>query len=334
MSSKVVIYEDIICENHLPETSGRAVPLPEIPGRVKAISEALREASFSGDLKFVSPEPATTDELLSIHKPEHIAHVANQVRYALEHDCMAFVNHDSDVVVTSGSDLAARYAAGAVRDAVIAVLGPGYDKRAFCNVRPPGHHAHCHKGEGFCLYNNVWFGAQAARKFMIDCLDKKEPRIAIVDWDVHHGDGTQDFVMKNQNLFTYFVSIHQKYTTQFPKTGKECKKVRGNSIIECHNIKPGGGDAEVKEYFNNTLIQSLLEWKPDLILISCGFDAHHLDPIGQLTYSSKLYGWMTQQLIRVADTCCGGHIVSVLEGGYSLKALRESVVEHVQAMLV
>jgi len=334
MASRIVIYEDIRCENHIPSREGRRDPLPETPGRVRAISEALRASVFAEQLKFVSPEPATTEELLSIHRPEHIAHVANQVHYALANDCVAFVNNDSDVVVTSGSDLAARYAAGAVRDAVHAVLGSGTEKRAFCNVRPPGHHAHCHKAEGFCLYNNVWFGAQVARKYLIDHLGKKEPRIAIIDWDVHHGDGTQDFVRRNTDLFTYFVSIHQLHTTQFPQTGKECKKDRGNSVIVCHNIRPGEGDDKVKEYFDNTLVSSLLEWKPDLILISCGFDAHYMDPVGKLTYSSKLYGWMTEQLIKVADVCCGGHIVSVLEGGYSLQALRESSVEHVQAMLV
>ena len=168
---------------------------------------------------------------------------------------------------------------------------------------------------------------------MIDILGIKEPRIAIVDWDVHMGDGSMNFVLQNTELFTYFVSIHQKFNSQWPGTGKECHKYRKNSVIICHNIPVGGGDDHVKDYFDSQLTNDLTNWKPDLILISCGFDGHELDPIGRLQYSSQLYGWMTNKLVQVANQCCHGRIVSVLEGGYSMKALAESSVEHVKALL-
>lgn len=332
MESKVAIFEDERCENHLPKIVGKPTHLPERPDRTIEISKALREAPFVEKLKFVNPTPATDAELLSIHKPEHIAHIGNQVAKAKGHDGVELVNHCSDVIVSEGSDIAARCAAGAVRDAVLLVLSPDYIKRAFCNVRPPGHHSQCHKAAGFCLYNNVWLGAQTARKYLKD-TNGKEPRIAIVDWDLHHGDGTEDFVRRYPELYTYFVSIHQDHKTNYPGTGKESKKYRNNSILVNHNIKCGSGDKEVKEYFNDTLIPDLKEWKPDLIMISCGFDAHTLDDIGHLKYSSELYGWMTKQLVEVADEFCGGKIVSVLEGGYNLRALREASVLHVQAML-
>lgn len=330
MISKVAIFEDPRCQNHIPIT------LPERPERTVEIGNALKESSFSESLLFFAASEATTEELQSIHRQEHIAHVANQVEKARKNKGVEFVNCNSDVIVSEGSDTAARCAAGAVRDAVLKVLSPTENiKRAFCNVRPPGHHSHCHKSAGFCLYNNIWFGAEIARKHLKDALliVDREPRIAIIDWDLHHGDGTQDFVLRNTELYTYFVSIHQNYKTNYPGTGKESKKNQKNSVIINHNIRSGGGDIEVKEYFNDILIKDLTEWRPDLIMISCGFDAHTLDSIGSLEYSSDLYGWMTKELVKVSEETCGGKIVSVLEGGYNLKALREASVFHVQSML-
>lgn len=330
-NNRVAIFEDTHCEDHIPGVEGRPNPLPETADRVRVISEALRKTEFSSQLRFISPEPATDEELELIHKVTHLARIRTTVEKAAANDSFMYVDKDPDVAVSKGSDIAARYAAGSVRDAVRTVLSPGVEKRAFCNVRPPGHHACNNKAAGFCLYNNVWFGAQIARQFMIDILGIKEPRIAIVDWDVHHGDGSQAFVLANPELFTYFVSIHQKFNSQWPMTGKECRKVRQNATVICHNIPVGGGDDHVKDYFDAELINDLTRWKPDLILIS--FDGHELDPIGQLKYSSQLYGWMTKKLVEVANQCCQGRIVSVLEGGYSLQALRESSVEHVKALL-
>jgi acetoin utilization deacetylase AcuC-like enzyme len=334
-NNRVAIFEDRHCEDHIPSLEGRPNPLPETVERVQVISEALRKADFSSQLRFISPEPATDEELELIHKVTHLARIRTTVEKAAVHDSFMYVDKDPDVAVTKGSNIAARYAAGSVRDAVRTVLSPGVEKRAFCNVRPPGHHACSNKAAGFCLYNNVWFGAQVARQFMIDTLGVKEPRVAIVDWDVHHGDGGQAFVLQQENLklHTYFVSIHQKFNTQWPGTGKECRKVRQNATVICHNIPVGGGDDHVRDYFDAELINDLTQWKPDLILISCGFDGHELDPVGQLKYSSHLYGWMTRKLVGVANQCCHGRIVSVLEGGYSMQALRESSVEHVKALL-
>lgn len=327
----VVIYQTPHCEDHLPTTEGQKAPLPEVPERVQTISNVLMaSASVAKHIVFQAPSQATDEELEEIHKPLHLKTIHNAVERARELDTSMIVNHNSDVVVTAGSELAAKYAAGAVRDAVRFVIS-GRNHRAFCNVRPPGHHAECAKAAGFCLYNNVWFGAQSARYYLI-ASGKPNPRIAIIDWDVHHGDGTQSYVIRNPELFTYFVSIHQQFNTQWPMTGKECEKIRHNSVVVCHNVPVDQGDDHIHEYFTNSLVPKLIAWKPDLIMISCGFDAHVLDPIGQLKYSSQLYGWMTEQLCQVAEQCCEGRVVSVLEGGYSLEALKEASVEHVKAL--
>jgi acetoin utilization deacetylase AcuC-like enzyme len=331
IAAKVAIFDDSRCSRHLEVTQNASKdPLPERPARTQVISEALRTASFVDKLMFLIPEPATDVDLLGIHRKTHLQNIAAYENKSKEMTAPIMIDYDPDVILTEGSDMAARLAAGSVRDAVQLVLGPGSIKRVFCNVRPPGHHAHNHFAAGFCIYNNIWFGVMEARKYM---TENQKLRIAIIDWDAHHGDGTQDFVYRNLDLPTYFVSIHQKYSTQYPMTGKECKKQIKDIVVVCHNISPGGGDNEVKQYFDNTLIPDLLMWKPDLIMISCGFDAHELDDISQLMYTSELYGWMTKRLVGVANECCGGKIVSVLEGGYNLQALRESSVEHVLAMV-
>lgn len=340
----VIIYEDVRCDDHIPTSTPAHWKLPECPERTQVISAALREQSFASMLKFVTPTPATPDELCTIVIPAHYHTVKNAVANAKEMDRPTLYQYNGDVVITEGSHLAAQLAAGAVRDAVHTVLATYSEdkskiKRAFCNMRPPGHHATCGKAAGFCLYNNVWFGAQEARKVMkqnypnTSFPEGVEPRIAIIDWDVHHGDGTEDYVRRNMALPTFFASIHQDYKTNYPGTGKEKHTEMRNATIICHNIPVGGDDEEVRQYFERELIPKLTAWRPDLIFISCGFDAHVLDPVGKLAYSSQLYGWMTKQLVRVADECCGGRIISVLEGGYNMQALRESAVEHVQALL-
>ena len=273
------------------------LPYPEIPDRTRVIDEYLRK--MLPDIIFVHiDEPINIDHLKHVHRKQHIPH------------------GDVDTPFQdNGSKKAALYAAGTV---CAAVLDERYD-RIFCNIRPPGHHANCKSASGFCLYNNIWLGRM--------CIPKK--RVAIVDWDVHHGDGTQSFIFGNTHLPTYFVSIHQDYKTIFPfkKSGRNRYKQIGNSIVRCHNISPSEGDERVKEFFNTILIPELIAWKPEMILISCGFDAHKNDSISQLEYSSELYGWMTSQLTNIPNS----RIVSVLEGGYNLKSIQESVFHHVNA---
>jgi len=325
--NKVAIFEHAECGKHL---EGLNV-LPERPARTETISEALHNAPFIEFLEFKSPKPVTKEDLLSIHSTDHVDTINEHIQTATDIGRSYMVNRDSDVIVTEGSDTAAAHAAGAMRDAVKLVYSDSPINKVFCNVRPPGHHAHRHKAEGFCLYNNVWFGAMEARK-LLEKQGIAAPRVAIIDWDLHHGDGTQHFVLNNTELSTFFVSIHQTYNSQFPMTGKEWKKERDNTISINHNIKPGGGAVEIQEYFD-TLIPELREWKPDIIFISCGFDAHELDTIGLLKYSSKLYGFMTRKLVSVADDLCNGRLISVLEGGYNLQALSESSLEHVAALI-
>lgn len=335
--NSVIIFEDERCNDHIPSSTSIEWKLPECPERTQVISAVLKEQSFTSLLKFVTPNPVTSEELLTIVDPKHYYIVQNTIDNIKE--IPAIYQNDPDVVLTKGSQLAACLAAGAVKDAVHMIIKPNGYKKAFCNMRPPGHHATCKKASGFCLYNNVWFGVQEARKIMklnypnSSFPENVEPRIAIIDWDLHHGDGTEDYVRRNAKLPTFFVSIHQDYKNNYPGTGREKHIQIQNSTIICHNIPIGGGDSEIHSYFKQDLIPELQKWKPDFIFISCGFDAHHLDPVGKLSYSSQLYGWMTKQIVKVADEHCGGRIISVLEGGYNLQALRESAVEHVKALL-
>lgn len=321
----VVVFEDEECAKHIPKSD-----LPEIPARTIEISAALRK-HIKENIEYRRPNPVEFSDFETFHKKEYVDYVRGQLELCND-DKPKLLLGNSDLFISKGSNLAMRLAAGAIRDAVKLVFESETIRRVFCNVRPPGHHAKCQGGAGFCIFNNVWFGAEIARELLIS-KGNHSPRIAIIDWDVHHGDGTQDYVLKNTEKFTFFCSIHQTYNTNYPGTGKECVKYRKNSIIVNHNIKPESNDDFVKSYFDSWLIPELKSWKPDLILISCGFDGHTLDPIGQLCYSSELYGWMTSRLVQVAKHSCEGRIVSILEGGYNLQALRESAVCHVNALI-
>ena len=231
---RVAIYESELCEKHLENLKS---DFPEKPDRVKVISSALHEFQDSQHLQaleFLTPEPVTTEDLRSIHSSKHIQNINSCVTQATEEQCVVKYFHDSDVLLDSTSNEAALSAAGAMRDAVKLVYS-GQITKAFCNVRPPGHHAHSYKAEGFCLYNNVWFGVTQARKIALS-LALPAPRIAIIDWDVHHGDGTENFVLRNTDLPTYFLSLHQKWTTIWPRTGKECYKQREQTILSLIHI--------------------------------------------------------------------------------------------------
>lgn len=333
----VAIFEDKRCDQHIPIEVPEEWRIVECPERTQVISQALHTQDFTPMLKFLTPTAASENEIVSIVHQKHYNTVRNAILKSKESGIPTLVNHNPDVIISEGSCLAAQLAVGAIRDAVNLVITSDNIKKAFCNIRPPGHHATAKQSSGFCLYNNVWFGVQEARKSLKEFYPiflQREPRIAIIDWDVHHGDGTEDYVRRNSELHTFFCSIHQDYKTNYPGTGKEKNNKIDNSIIICHNIPIDGGDFEVKAYFNESLIPQLIDWKPDIILISCGFDGHNKDPLGKLNYSSQLYGWMTEQLVKVANKTCAGRIVSVLEGGYNLEALKESAIEHVRALII
>jgi acetoin utilization deacetylase AcuC-like enzyme len=225
---------------------------------------------------------------------------------------------DPDTAMSPGSLNAALLAAGAVIDAVKAVAA-GEAERAFCAVRPPGHHAEPDTPMGFCVFSNVAVAAREAQALGF-------PRVAVVDFDVHHGNGTQAAFETDETLF--FASIHQ--SPLYPGTGDASETGVGNIV---NTPAPPDAPRELwRRLFDQGLMPALDAFAPDLILVSAGFDAHRRDPLAQQTLEAEDFGWATRAIAAVARRRCGGRIVSSLEGGYDLEALGQSAVAHVQAL--
>ena len=227
---------------------------------------------------------------------------------------------DGDTIISPGSKEATVDAVGSIIAAIDGVQNKEFHN-AFCAVRPPGHHAEKNKAMGFCIYNNVAVGANYL-------LEKyKLNKIAIIDFDVHHGNGTQDIFFNNENVL--YISTHQY--PFYPGSGTEKEKGKFNNIL---NIPLAAG-TNSEEYLNayEFVLKKLKNFRPDFILISAGFDAHKDDPLAQLQLKSKDYYTITKRTLSIAKECCDGKIVSILEGGYDLNALKESTEEHVGALL-
>ena len=227
---------------------------------------------------------------------------------------------DGDTIISPGSKEATVDAVGSIITAIDGVQNKEFHN-AFCAVRPPGHHAEKNKAMGFCIYNNVAVGANYL-------LEKyKLNKIAIIDFDVHHGNGTQDIFFNNENVL--YISTHQY--PFYPGSGTEKEKGKFNNIL---NIPLAAG-TNSEEYLNayEFVLKKLKNFRPDFILISAGFDAHKDDPLAQLQLKSKDYYTITKRTLSIAKECCDGKIVSILEGGYDLKALEESTEAHVGALL-
>jgi acetoin utilization deacetylase AcuC-like enzyme len=306
-----------------PERVERAEVMEVVAGRWKAAGGAVLE-----------PRPATDDDLARVHTREHISRIAATRGRASKIDEDTFTSPESDEV--------ARLAAGAVLTAVDAVLGPGaakaahdsgtakavpydpkavpYDPkagrhtRALAMVRPPGHHAEADKAMGFCLYNNIAVGAAYARS-------RGCARVAIVDYDVHHGNGTQWIFYTDPTVL--FASSHQY--PYYPGTGASTETGSGPGVGFTINLPLtiGTMDAEVERQFASLVVPRVRDFKPDLLMISAGFDAHEQDPLGQLRMTTAGFGRLTKTLLDLADEVCGGKVVLVTEGGYDAHALAE-----------
>ena len=227
---------------------------------------------------------------------------------------------DGDTIVSPGSREAASDAVGSIITAIDGVQNNEF-KNAFCAVRPPGHHAEKNKAMGFCIYNNVAVGANyLTNKYKLN-------KVAIIDFDVHHGNGTQDIFHDNEKVL--YISTHQ--FPFYPGSGTEQEKGKYNNIF---NIPlPAGTTSE--EYLNayEFVIKKIKEFKPEFILLSAGFDAHKDDPLAQLRLESKDFYEITKRTLELSKLYCGGKVVSILEGGYDINALKESTVMHVNALL-
>ncbi|MDD2722874.1 MAG: histone deacetylase family protein [Methylovulum sp.] len=286
---------------------------PERAARLKAIDQALAQAEFAGLIR-VAPPMGTEQQVQLIHPAAHIQHL----RAALPTNGTRHLS--ADTVLSPDSLTAAFRAVGAVCDAVDRVMGNTADN-AFCAVRPPGHHAEPMQAMGFCLFNNIAIAAEHARQHY------HLQRIAIVDFDVHHGNGTQAaFYHQPQVLYA---SSHEM--PHYPGTGDPSETGAGNMI----NVPLTAGDTgvEFRAKYQSQILPALEHFKPQLLLVSAGFDAHSDDPLSGIRLIEDDYRWVTLALKNIAERHCQGRLVSVLEGGYNLKALGECVTAHVGVLM-
>ena len=286
---------------------------PERPQRLTAICAHLREAGLWPQLIPLDPPAAPRAVLELVHPPAYVNAIAEACRRGP-------TGLDSDTVASPGSWEAACRAVGAVTHAIDAVM-TGTVRAAFCAVRPPGHHALADRAMGFCLFNNVAIGARYVQQ------RHQVGRVLIVDWDVHHGNGTQA-VFEQDPSVCYF-STHQ--APFYPGTGSRAQ--RGAGTVVNVPLPSGSGDAEVLRAMREELLPAAARFRPELILISAGFDAHQDDPLAGLRMTETGYREATRIVRALADAHCAGRLVSVLEGGYDLDALSRSVAAHLQELL-
>ncbi len=283
---------------------------PERKERLIAIMQLIEDTGI--DLRKIKPEPASIEEIRYVHDPDYITKVREYSKREIP--------LDPDTVLCKDSYRAALLAAGGMIRAVdLAAEG----ENAFALVRPPGHHALTCSGMGFCLFNNIAIGARHAQKIGYD-------RVLIVDWDVHHGNGTQYTFYDDPSVF-YF-SVHQY--PHYPGTGSSDETGTGAGQGYTLNVPlpAGSGDVEYTRAFEEILIPAALRFDPDIVLVSAGFDAHIDDPLAGMAVTTEGFGKMASIVCSIADRCCEGRLAITLEGGYDLYALSHSVVGVLEVM--
>lgn len=289
---------------------------PECAERLNAIVKRLTKTGIISKLEQISPEFVTEEWIETIHEKSYIESVKKYCESGIR-------LVDFDTQISKESFDVAKLAVGGVLKAIDKVQS-GEIQNAFCAVRPPGHHAEADRIMGFCLFNNVAIGA----KYLQQKYGLK--KIAIVDFDVHHGNGTQNSFYNDASVL--FISSHQ--IPLYPGSGMEFEKGAGKGEGFTLNIplKPESEDIHILEKYFNQVVPKLEEFEPEFLLISAGFDAHVLDPLSNLRITTECFGKITQLLKSVAEKYCDGRIVATLEGGYNLKALGESVESHIKVL--
>ncbi len=291
---------------------------PEMPERYRVVIDAIKaDKDLNNKLVEITPEKASQGVVQAAHTKEHFKRVEGAF-------ANGFDRLDADTVISMKSFDASLFAAGGAVTAVDAVM-QGEARNAFVAVRPPGHHATAERAMGFCLFNNVAVAARYAQNQY-----KEIDRVAIIDWDVHHGNGTQGIFYSDPSVF--FFSMHQY--PWYPGTGSRGETGQGKGLGSTLNVplKAFTSAEEQTRVFESAIGEMASKIKPDIIFISAGFDAHATDPLGQLQLEDPDFAAMTRAMMQWADDACDGRIVSCLEGGYNLETLGKTVTEHVSEL--
>jgi acetoin utilization deacetylase AcuC-like enzyme len=287
---------------------------PERAERIRAVHEVLAQARFAPLVRGEAPL-GSLDRVTLCHHEEYVA----ELRHVAPTSGLVYL--DGDTSMSPGTWEAVMRGVGGAVAATDAVMS-GQHQNAFVAIRPPGHHAEINKPMGFCFFDNAAIAARhAQRKYGIG-------RAAVVDFDVHHGNGTQDIFWADKTVM--YCSTHQM--PLFPGTGASGERGEHDTIVNAPLASEDGG-VQFRAAFKSIILPQLKKFAPELIIISAGFDAHYRDPLASLNLKAEDFRWVTQQLMEVADGSAGGRIVSVLEGGYDLEGLQESVAAHVGALM-
>jgi len=292
---------------------------PERPERLKSIHENFEKSGLRERLKFFEPAPAAREILALIHPRDYIENIAEICARVGASRAML----DGDTSVSRDSFAAAQLAAGAAITAADQV-SRGELVNAFCAIRPPGHHAERATAMGFCLFNNVAIAAEWLVR------EKRAGKVLIIDWDVHHGNGTQDIFYERGDIF--YLSLHQ--WPLYPGTGREDETGEGHGRDATRNVPlpPATTEEKYLDAFYKTAEDVFKKFQPDFLLLSAGFDAHRDDPLANLQLTEAGFGNMTKFAMELAESFCAGKVVSLLEGGYNLTALANSAVAHVTVL--
>ena len=301
-----------VCREHDPGYGH-----PESPERLEAILRTFADPAFAPLVRLEAPQ-AGLDLLRRAHTDTLVETILGPLNEQAQSEGRAFI--DADTSMSPASAEAALRAAGAAALAVEEVAS-GNISNAFCAVRPPGHHAERDRAMGFCLFNNVAVAAYRARELGFK-------RVAVVDFDVHHGNGTQDIFWDDADAL--YISTHQM--PLYPGTGRRSERGIGGNILNIP-LPPGAGGTELRAAFESLAIPALEEFRADFLFISAGFDAHLSDPLANLAFTEDDFAWATRALCEYASRVCDGRVVSTLEGGYDLAALARSASAHVRVLM-
>jgi acetoin utilization deacetylase AcuC-like enzyme len=291
---------------------------PESPNRLRAIMQHLEQSGTAARLTMIAPREAEDEWIMQIHRPAYLSMLKTNA------PASGRLSLDSDTSMSPGSLTAAYLAAGGALAAVDAIMNKQVE-HVFCAVRPPGHHAEAGRAMGFCLFNNVAIAARYVQK------KYGLKRVLIVDWDVHHGNGTQHSFEDDPSVL--FFSTHQ--FPHYPGTGRESERGRGAGEGFTINVpmEAGEGDEEYRSVFQKSLVPVADAFKPEFVIISAGFDAHKDDPLASMGLTEEGYADLSGIVAGIAKRHAEGRIFSSLEGGYNLTALAASVDSHIQALL-